>query len=157
MQVAAKLNKTLDDGNWVLANVVSYDAKTGIYDVQDEDDTASPVITPLPACEVKKLDDSGAHLKKGDLILAVFPETTSFYKAVVAKTVKAPTGSAAWEIVVRFDDDVEDGKIPPRRVPARFVIKRSDIEGDGSSSNSNLNNAQYEVHLVRGLLRKVSI
>lgn len=134
--MAAKLNKTLDDGNWVLANVLNYDPKTKLYDVQDEDDTASPVITPLPACEVKKLEDSGAHLKKGDLILAVFPETTSFYKAIVAKTVKPPTGNGAWEIVVRFDDDVEDGKIPPRRVPARFVIKRSDL-GDNLLSSSS--------------------
>jgi len=142
-QVAAKLNKTLDDGKWVLANVLSYDHRTLLYAVQDEDDTASAVATPLPMCEVKRLDDSAAHLKKGDLVLAVFPETTSFYKAVVAKVMKplgngnASTSSSNWEVVVRFDDDVEDGKIlPSRRIPARFVVKRSDLENSNSSHSS---------------------
>jgi len=36
--------------------------------------------TPLPMNEVKRLDDSAAHIRKGDLVVAVFPETTSFYK-----------------------------------------------------------------------------
>jgi len=49
----------------------------------------------LPFGDVRRLEDSAStHLRRGDSVLAVFPETTSFYKAVVAKTPKFPNGGA---------------------------------------------------------------
>ena len=60
--------------------------------------------------------------------MGVFPETTSFYRATVVKSPKAPTSSGStqthWEVVVRFDDDEDEaGKWPARRVPAHFVLR----------------------------------
>ena len=45
----------------------------------------------MPACDVKRLDDHSARLRKGDQVLAVFPETTSFYRATVVKNPKPST------------------------------------------------------------------
>lgn len=91
--------------------------------MQDEDDIARTI--NLRPDDVKRLEDTTAHLRKGDKVLAVFPETTSFYRALVVKNPKAP----GWEVIVRFEDDEDaTGKAPARKVPARFVLRRSDVE-----------------------------
>jgi hypothetical protein len=33
--------------------------------------------------DVRRLEDSAAHLRRGDHVLAVFPETTSFYRSSI--------------------------------------------------------------------------
>ncbi len=81
----------------------------------------------LEAGNVRKLGDFSASLRRGDQVLAVFPETTSFYRGIVAKHPKASTGTngnpEAENIIVRFDDDEDDqGKPVARKVPSRFVL-----------------------------------
>ena len=80
------------------------------------------------------MEDSASHVRKGDQVLAVFPDTTSFYRAVVAKNPKTPTHvNSPWDVIVRFEDDEDEtGVAPPRRVPARFVLRRADVEDGGS-------------------------
>ena len=59
--------------------------------------------------------------------MAIFPETTSFYRAKVSKTpvwrpdrIGVPSCS---ELILKFMDDEDDkGKTPHRRVPSRYVI-----------------------------------
>jgi SGF29 tudor-like domain len=99
-----------------------------MYDVQDEDDPNRTM--NLPAQRVKRLEDTTTHLRKGDKVLAVFPDTTSFYRAQIVKTPKPPGhGNSNWEVVVRFEDDEdESGKAPARRVPGRFVLLRKDVD-----------------------------
>lgn len=125
-----------EESSWILGNVLQYDLKSHSYVVQDEDDVNR--VMQLPFANVKRLEDTAQHLRRGDRVLAVFPETTSFYKAVVAKQPKAPSGQQAmWEVVVKFDDDEdESGKNPARRVPARFVLRRSDLEGEMDDNES---------------------
>jgi len=126
-QVAAKVLATNENGSWILANTLDFDVASQIYELQDEDDTNRTM--QLGFAEVKRLEDSAAHLRRGDLVLAVFPETTSFYRAEVVKNPRHPQhGNSCWEVIVRFEDDEdESGKAPPRRVPARFVLLRSDV------------------------------
>jgi hypothetical protein len=125
------------------------------YTIQDEDDSSK--IVTLAYCDVKRLDDNADYYRRGDMVLAVFPETTSFYRATIAKTPKPPqsrtkegsAGSAReglrdrngdrdatnngnetmWDVIVRFEDDEDEKgkKCPPRRVPARFVLARSNL------------------------------
>ncbi len=127
-QVAAKV---LNSGEivWILANVLDYDANNQMYELQDEDDVNRVVV--LGFREVKRLEDGAAYLRRGDHVLAVFPETTSFYYAEVVKNPRPPQhGNSGWDVVVRFEDDEDEtGRAPPRRVPARFVLRRSDLEG----------------------------
>ncbi len=127
-QVAAKVLQTGENGSWILANVLDYDSNTRTYELQDEDDLNR--IIYLNFTEVKRLEDGTSHLHRGDAVLAVFPETTSFYAATVAKNPRPPQhGNSGWDLVVRFEDDEdESGRAPPRRVPGRFVLRRSDVE-----------------------------
>jgi len=126
-QVAAKVLQTNENGSWILANTLDFDPSTQTYELQDEDDANR--IMQLGFNEVKRLEDTAAHLRRGDNVLAVFPETTSFYRAVVAKNPRPPQhGNSLWEVIVRFEDDEDDtGKSPARRVPARFILLRSEV------------------------------
>ena len=68
----------------------------------------------------------GCFVKSADC-MAIFPETTSFYKSKVAKSPvwKLDHGvPCVKEIVVQFEDDEDTltGKTPRRRVPSRYVI-----------------------------------
>lgn len=122
-QVAAKVNKYEENGAWILANVLDYHPEQGVYDVQDEDDVSR--VLKLKQHEVHRLSDTAHYLEKGDRIVAVFPDTTSFYRAVVSKVPKTPNGNGLYEVIVQFEDDEdESGRTPYRRVPARFVMPR---------------------------------
>jgi SAGA-associated factor 29 len=125
-QVAAKVSKTDENGAWILANVLGIDPMNEIYEVQDEDDPRR--IITLNYGNLRRLTDNASDIRKGDRVLAVFPETTSFYRAVVVKTPKPLTAGSTglWEVVVKFEDDEDDtGKPPARKVPSRFVIRSS--------------------------------
>jgi hypothetical protein len=117
--------------------VLEYHPATQMYLVQDEDDVSR--VVSLPYDGVRRLDDSSASLRRGDSVLAVFPETTSFYRAVIVKMPKSSAGGAGrdrdreTEVVVKFEDDEDEaGRNPARRVPARFVLRRSDVEDEDS-------------------------
>lgn len=125
-----------EDGAWILGNVLDYNPMTQSYMVQDEDDV-NRVLT-MGFHDVRRLDDSSSNLRRGDQVLAVFPETTSFYNAVVVKTPKLQHSSSCLEVVVKFDDDEdENGRNPARRVPARFVLRRIDVEEDGNGDSDD--------------------
>jgi len=121
-QVAAKFTRSNESGSWVLGNIVEYDQNNEVYAVQDEDDVQK--IMSLDKHDVKRLDESCSHLKRGDAVLAVYPETTSFYRATVAKR-------GTMEIIVRFEDDEDgNGVLHPKRVPARFVLSADVFDDD---------------------------
>ena len=120
------MTRSNEDGSWILGNVLEYDPKSQAYEVQDEDDVSRVMV--LGFSDVRRLEDSIHSLRRGDPVLAVFPETTSFYRAVVAKNPKRDGGVN--EVIVKFDDDEDDlGKNPARRVPARFVLRRTEEDG----------------------------
>mmetsp|Transcript_42275 Transcript_42275/g.47761 ORF Transcript_42275/g.47761 Transcript_42275/m.47761 type:complete len:500 (+) Transcript_42275:131-1630(+) len=125
-QVAAKVTRTDENGSWILASVQRFYVDTETYDVQDEDDTSK--LIRLPWSHVMRLSTGaeGCFVKGADC-MAIFPETTSFYKSLVAKSPvwKLDHGvPCVKEIVVQFDDDedINTHKTPKRRVPSRYVI-----------------------------------
>lgn len=67
--MAAKVGD--EEGSWILGNVLEYDPINQVYTVQDEDDANRVVL--LPFNYVCRLQDSSAYLRRGDLVLAVFP------------------------------------------------------------------------------------
>jgi SAGA-associated factor 29 len=123
--VAAKVTRTDENGSWILASVQRFYPETDTYDVQDEDDTSK--LIRLPWSHVMRLSTgTEGCFKKGADCMAIFPETTSFYKAKISK---APVWKLEHnepivkEIIVRFEDDEDgSGKTPHRRVPSRYVI-----------------------------------
>jgi hypothetical protein len=112
-----------------------------MYEVQDEDDASRTL--RLEARDVRKLADVSASLRRGDRVLAVFPETTCFYSGVVAKHPKGGSGgtsststSSSSDVVVKFDDDEdEQGKPLARKVPARFVLPTGNTYDDEDDSD----------------------
>jgi len=124
-QVAAKVTLVDENGSWILASVLSYSPHTVTYKVQDADDATK--IIELPAFRIRRLNDSqygtDCDLQKGDQVLAIFPETTSFYRAVVSKTPKRNVDGHIVEVVLKFEDDEDDsGRTPHRRVNVRYVL-----------------------------------
>lgn len=130
-QAAAKVSKS-DNGSWILVNILYFDATTERYDVQDEDDASRTL--KLDAADVRKLEDVSARLRRGDHVLAVFPETTSFYPGTVAKNLKS-TGNVGTDVIIKFDDDEdEQGKPVARKVPTRFILPIDDIDDNDSDA-----------------------
>lgn len=125
--VAAKVTRTDENGSWILASVQRFFADTETYDVQDEDDPSK--LIRLPWNHVMRLSTgSEGCFDKNTKVMAIFPETTSFYRATVSKQpvwILKPgsTNPMVRELIVKFEDDEqENGKTPHRRVPSRYVI-----------------------------------
>lgn len=141
-QVAAKVTMIDENGSWILASVVSYNKQTDSYQVQDEDEATTKILD-LPASRIRRLydEDSEAHdLQKGDRVLAIFPETTSFYRAVISKTPKRNANGSVSEVVLKFEDDEDDaGRTPHRRVNIRYVLREQ--RPSASSRNNSRSSA----------------
>ena len=126
-QVAAKVTRTDENGSWILANVQRFYNDTETYDVQDEDDTSK--LIRLPWNHVMRLSTgTEGCFDRGARVMAIFPETTSFYRAVVSKSpvwkIQSGTNTPMIkELILKFEDDEdENGRTPHRRVPSRYVI-----------------------------------
>ncbi|CAM9430405.1 unnamed protein product, partial [Phaeothamnion confervicola] len=85
-EVAMKLD-VLED-LWVLARVLDYSADTGEYQVMDADDNTKKYV--LPEQQVVLLEGKSVRVAKGEHVYAVYPETTSFYRAVVVVAPRRP-------------------------------------------------------------------
>ena len=83
-QVAAKIIQN-GEWSWILASVQRYYPDVEAYDVRDEDDKTK--LIRLPWRNVMRLS-TGSELGsfvKGAEVMAIFPETTSFYNARISK------------------------------------------------------------------------
>jgi len=147
-QVAAKVTRTDENGSWILAHVLRFYPDSETYDVQDEDDTSK--LIRLPWNYVMRLSTgTEGWFEKGARVMAIFPETTSFYRAVVSKhpvwTDLQEGKPRVKEVILKFEDDEDqDGKTPHRRVPSRYVIPlpqryfyEDDDDVDLTAPNSN--------------------
>jgi hypothetical protein len=116
-EVAAKV-----DDEWILSRVKEYNINTGFYTVADVDDATKNF--ELPDTEVVILDTE--RISKGEEVFAVYPDTTSFYPAVVTSVPRrnASLQSAPLACTVQFNDDAdESGVTPDRFVQLRYVIR----------------------------------
>ena len=104
----------------------SFYGDTETYDVQDEDDTSK--LIRLPWNHVMRLSSGTEGFEKSADVMAIFPETTSFYRAIVSKKpvwdlAPGSTTPIVKELVLKFEDDEgSNGRTPHRRVPSRYVI-----------------------------------
>lgn len=125
-QVAAKVTRTDENGSWILASVQRFYSDTETYDVQDEDDTSKLIRLPWSHVLRLSLGAEGCFARGTDC-MAIFPETTSFYRAKVSKSpvwkLDRNGAPVVKEMIVKFEDDENsNGRTPHRRVPARYVI-----------------------------------
>jgi len=117
--VAARTSKDDENGAYILAVVQRVNETTRCYEVADLDDLDS--VKKLGLSHIQTLG-LPVEAVKGDRVLAVFPDTTAFYRAEVAKQPKKGTGRGD-ELVVRFEDDEDEtGRTPQRRVLVDHVF-----------------------------------
>jgi SAGA-associated factor 29 len=113
--------------SWILALVKKYFADKDEFDVVDVEDLSKRI--RLKRDDIVRLEENIGQLQKGDAVLAVFPDTTSFYKGRISKPVK--NKGVGGDIYVQFEEDEdESGRTPHRRVPARHVMADPDEEYD---------------------------
>eukprot|EP00934_Nitzschia_sp_Nitz4_P006489 Nitzschia sp. Nitz4//scaffold117_size69655//27204//28340//NITZ4_006023-RA/size69655-snap-gene-0.8-mRNA-1//-1//CDS//3329533648//6479//frame0 len=91
--------------DWILAKVMSYDARTGMYKLADEDVESNKIFN-LPENQVVILEGI-KNLRQGDTVYAVYPDTTAFYQASIVQTARKVSGGGSF-VMVHFVDDCDE-------------------------------------------------
>lgn len=116
-KVAAKTISSDENGSWILATILKYYPAESSYEVVDDDETRSKYIVESEL--VLPLTDTMHGMNKGAQVLALFPDTTSFYRAKLAKAAKR----GSQEAHVQFEDDEDEtGRTPIRKLEPQWVI-----------------------------------
>ena len=141
-KVCAKPPSTkMQPQDWILGTVLKYVPASNKYIILDEDDSdADPwaqeatsqkqhqvparFVLPLPQSEPSVYTQYN-EFPRGMWVLALYPDTTCFYKALVHTT---PSMQMAQlpprDYLVEFEDEeAATGKSEPMRVPQKFVVK----------------------------------
>lgn len=124
--VAALVKGVDGDENWILAEVVQYITSTSKYDVDDIDEEQKERhslsrrrVIPLPLMRANPEADPEALFPKGALVMALYPQTTCFYRALIHDP---PCGPQDEYQVLFEDSSYADGYSPPLSVAQRYVI-----------------------------------
>ena len=138
-QVAALVSKSKEDARWILGVITAFDDEKDKYVVEDimEDVTAmhsaqatAPEryqltrnkIQPLPRW-LPQPGMRGTYFESGTQVLALYPQTTCFYPAVIHEP---PTPERINSYSIHFfDDDYPDGRIRYQEVPVKFVVTKT--------------------------------
>jgi hypothetical protein len=138
---------------WILAKVIQHDPETGVYTLADEDiesnkskflvtsdssalsvdeKVLSPYVSTflpekvfhLPEQQVVLLENID-RLSKGDIVFAVYPDTTSFYQATIVQAPRRMANTSAGSFVlVNFIDDADaDGITHDKAVLLNHVMR----------------------------------
>ena len=147
-QVAAWVN--LDDSNegyqYILAVVHDYDEQADSYIVSDVDckprargessKSCGPPIFTLPRSQVRRLSKELA-LEAGTRCLAIYPDMTVFYRAVVVRRRRDFADPGASFHILAFDNEDETderGRIQHYAVLSQYVlVVEEDNQSDGGS------------------------
>lgn len=149
--VAALVKSQDGDENWILAEVVHYNHSWNKYEIDDIDEEQKERhvlsrrrVVPLPLMRANPETDPDALFAKSTLVLALYPQTTCFYRAIIQE----PPRTAQEEYQVLFegivkvfvklqlfnnvfillDSSYTDGYSPPLSVPQRYVIACKEIK-----------------------------
>ena len=88
----------------ILGRVINYRADTGEYDILDVDDSKKYTL-PERQVVVLDLQESQRKLCKGETVFALYPDTTSFYPAVVSNAPRRTAMGAEPTVIVQFSGD----------------------------------------------------
>ncbi|VDP05326.1 unnamed protein product [Soboliphyme baturini] len=123
--VAARVKSSEGDDNWILAEVCST-SPSGKYTVEDidEEQKESHVITrkkviPVPLMRAHPTLNPEAIFPLDAEVLALYPQTTCFYKGVVQSPPAKPNDT----YLVAFEDNsYPQGFSQPLTVPQRYIV-----------------------------------
>ncbi|XP_067326026.1 SAGA-associated factor 29 isoform X1 [Anolis sagrei] len=125
-KVAARVKAVDGDEQWILAEAVSYNHATNKYEVDDIDEEGKERhtlsrrrIIPLPQWKANPETDPEALFQKDQLVLALYPQTTCFYRALIHTPPQRPQDDYS---VLFEDTSYADGYSPPLNVAQRYVV-----------------------------------
>ncbi|XP_031623703.1 SAGA-associated factor 29 [Contarinia nasturtii] len=136
--VAALVKGLEDEDSWILAEIVSFNASQNKYEVDDIDETkdrhvlSKRRIVPLPLMRANPETDSHALFAKGTMVMALYPQTTCFYKAIINNLPE--TATADYELLFE-DASYPEGYSPPLMVAQRYVIAFKHTKKSGNVSS----------------------
>lgn len=124
--MVAALIKQNKKENWILAEVIAFDSTTRQYTVDDiyEEPKAEQILSynkviPLPKFKADPEINPEAVFVKDTSVLALYPGTTCFYRALVSK----PPVKAEDPYQLLFEDEnYESGYSSPIPVLQRYVL-----------------------------------
>ncbi|MBN3275564.1 SGF29 factor, partial [Polyodon spathula] len=125
-KVAARVKAVDGDEQWILAEVVSYSHAANKLKLPDalmarprRHTLSRRRIIPLPQWKANPETDPEALFHKEQLVLALYPQTTCFYRALI----HAPPQRPQDDYSVLFEDtSYADGYSPPLNVAQRYVV-----------------------------------
>lgn len=126
--IVAALAKNVEghEDRWILAEVVSFNTITRKYEVDDIDEEqklrhtlSRREVVPLPLMRANPETDHYALFQEGAVVMALYPQTTCFYKAIVNQL---PTSVLDDYELIFEDSSYPDGYAPPLKVAQRYVI-----------------------------------
>ncbi|GFT54326.1 SAGA-associated factor 29 [Nephila pilipes] len=119
---------------WILATVIDYNPDTEEYKIQDIDEkqnstyiTKREKVIPLPSKRGNPIENPNAIFSKGSEILALYENTTCFYKGIVHE----PPTTPIEPYQISFEDsDCASGFSSPTNVPQKYVLayKKFDLD-----------------------------
>ncbi|KAG0054333.1 hypothetical protein BGZ83_011439 [Gryganskiella cystojenkinii] len=122
-QVAARTPKDKNNKaeEWILARVLSYSAEKNKYVVEDDeaDDYGKKMTYSLHARSIIMImddQDSVPEFSAGHTVLALYPSTTCFYKAIVVQPPSKNKDYASPLYRIKFDDDEGNERTAPPRM-----------------------------------------
>eukprot|EP00533_Pseudo-nitzschia_delicatissima_P010803 CAMPEP_0116095222 /NCGR_PEP_ID=MMETSP0327-20121206/9549_1 /TAXON_ID=44447 /ORGANISM="Pseudo-nitzschia delicatissima, Strain B596" /LENGTH=330 /DNA_ID=CAMNT_0003586877 /DNA_START=40 /DNA_END=1032 /DNA_ORIENTATION=+ len=107
--------------DWILAKVISHDPATGTFKLSDEDMESNKLFN-LPEAQVIILERM-RNLRIGDVVFAVYPDTTSFYQGTIAQPPRKAAGGGMFVMVTFVDDeDAVTGKTLDKAVLLKHLM-----------------------------------
>ncbi|ALC41665.1 Sgf29 [Drosophila busckii] len=142
----AALAKGIDDEeNWILAEVVQFLQRQNKYDVIDIDEEqkdrhvlSKRKVIPLPLMRANPETDGHALFPKDTVVMALYPQTTCFYKAIVNRLPE--TATEDYDVLFE-DSSYMNGYAEPLPVAQRYVIAYRATKKGASSGSGNLSSA----------------
>ncbi|KAL9982098.1 hypothetical protein ACROYT_G010895 [Oculina patagonica] len=128
--VAARVRTPDGEEQLILAEIVSFNPSSNKYDVDDIDEEAGRNgkerhhlsrrrVIPLPKMKANPVTHPQALFQTDQIVMALYPQTTCFYKAVIHEPPSRPQDDYS----VSFEDtSYADGFAPPLNVPQRYVV-----------------------------------
>eukprot|EP00117_Sycon_ciliatum_P031132 scpid85093/ scgid24407/ SAGA-associated factor 29 homolog; Coiled-coil domain-containing protein 101 len=128
-QVAALVETSEGEEQWIMAEVASYSIASTTYVVEDVDEEGKSVrdrhtvakscVTPLPKYKADPAVMPNALFPVGQKVMALYPQTTCFYPGLV----DARPGNVDSEYMISFEDNsYVEGYSPALDVPQRYVL-----------------------------------
>lgn len=123
-EVAVRIGHKNEEDDLILGKVISYHPDVGQYFIADVDDDTKRYHVSESQVYTLNLAEASKKLMKNELIYAVYPDTTSFYPAIVTQiSKKNPTTDPIVTVQFQGDEDEILGTIPNRIVPLKYVVR----------------------------------